>query len=77
MLEAIVAIVVFSALVLAGGRTSVSRPPTLSLVDPSDLPCPWCRASTREADDYCPSCGQTFGTTTQRSTRSNTNPSEP
>ena len=29
--------------------------------DPSDLPCPWCQAATREDDNRCPSCGQRFG----------------
>ena len=28
---------------------------------PSDLPCPWCYAPTREEDRACPSCGQRFG----------------
>lgn len=27
----------------------------------SDLPCPWCRSSTRESDRHCPTCGQRFG----------------
>lgn len=27
----------------------------------ADLPCPWCRAATRENDARCPSCGQRFG----------------
>ena len=76
MFEAVVAIVVFSALVLAGGRQSQTRSPTLSLVDSDDLPCPWCRSATLETDEYCVGCGQPFGTTTQRSTRSNPNPSE-
>ena len=26
-----------------------------------DLPCPWCRAQTREDDRHCPECGQPFG----------------
>ncbi len=25
-----------------------------------DLPCPWCRAPTREEDPACPSCHQEF-----------------
>jgi hypothetical protein len=27
----------------------------------SDLPCPWCKAQTREDDHHCPACGQPFG----------------
>ena len=26
-----------------------------------DLPCPWCKAQTHEADRSCPQCGQPFG----------------
>ncbi len=26
-----------------------------------DLPCPWCRSATSEADTQCATCGQTFG----------------
>jgi len=26
-----------------------------------DLPCPWCRTATREADTECVTCGQRFG----------------
>jgi predicted amidophosphoribosyltransferase len=77
MLEAIVVIGLFVALVLAGGRSS--RPiqaPTIHLSDTTDLPCPWCRAATNEYDDYCASCGQPFGTSTQTSTRSTPNPSD-
>ena len=77
MLEAIVVIALFVALVLAGGRSD--RPiqaPTVSLTDLTDLPCPWCRAATNESDDYCSSCGQPFGTSKQWSTRSTVNPSD-
>ena len=74
MFEAVVAIIVFGALVLAGGRTSSPRPPTVSLVDSTDLPCPWCRAATTETDEFCTACSQSFGTITQRSTRSNSKP---
>lgn len=28
---------------------------------PDDLPCPWCRAPTRENDPRCPTCGRRFG----------------
>lgn len=27
----------------------------------TDLPCPWCRAATSEADTSCPDCGRVFG----------------
>jgi hypothetical protein len=27
----------------------------------SELPCPWCRVATSEADDRCPTCGHRFG----------------
>jgi len=77
MLEAIVVIALFVALVLAGGRSN--RPiqaPTVRLSDVSDLPCPWCRSDTNELDDYCASCGQPFGTSKQWSTRSTVNPSD-
>jgi len=30
-------------------------------LEPGDLPCPWCRAPTREADRACPSCARVFG----------------
>lgn len=29
--------------------------------DDRDLPCPWCRASTRESDERCPRCDRRFG----------------
>ncbi len=77
MLEAIVVIALFAALVLAGGRSN--RPikaPTIQLSDVADLPCPWCRGATSEHDDYCASCGQSFGISKQRSTRSSANPSD-
>ncbi len=77
MLEAIVVIGLFVALVLAGGRsTRPLKAPTIQLSDVTDLPCPWCRANTSEYDDYCPSCGQAFGISKQRSIRSNPNPSD-
>lgn len=75
MFEAIVVIALFAALVVAGGRSHAPvQAPTVRLSDQSDLPCPWCRAATNETDAYCGSCGQPFGTTTHRSTRSNSNP---
>lgn len=77
MLEAIVVIGLFVALVLAGGRsTRPVQAPTIRLFDQTDLPCPWCRAATNELDAYCASCGQPFGTPTHRSMRSSVNPSD-
>ncbi len=77
MLEAIVVIGLFVALVLAGGRsTRPVKSPTIRLSDIPDLPCPWCRSATHESDDYCTSCGQPFGTSKQRSIRSSSNPSD-
>ena len=35
--------------------------PHASEYESPDLPCPWCRAATREDDPRCPSCGQRFG----------------
>lgn len=34
--------------------------PEIALAN-EDLPCPWCRAATREDDPRCPSCGHRFG----------------
>jgi len=77
MFEAIVVIALFVALVLAGGRSQAPiQAATVRLSDHTDLPCPWCLAATDEADDYCTSCGQTFGTTKQRSTRASSNPND-
>jgi len=66
MLEmALAAVFVTVALVAIGGRTvSGDRSVALGftpLEEIADLPCPWCSASTREADDHCPACGQPFG----------------
>lgn len=33
----------------------------VDLREDRDLPCPWCRSSTSEADERCPSCGHRFG----------------
>ena len=30
-------------------------------LETGDLPCPWCQAPTREADQACPSCARVFG----------------
>ncbi len=72
MLEmALAALLVTVAIFAIGGRAGSTtaagtRPAGARLVLPEsddgiDLPCPWCRAQTREADDHCPSCGQRFG----------------
>ncbi|MDJ0792339.1 MAG: hypothetical protein QNJ71_10625 [Acidimicrobiia bacterium] len=67
MLEmALAALLVSVAIFAIGGRASTTSHTAAPLVlpeaeDGTDLPCPWCRAQTREADDHCPSCGQRFG----------------
>ena len=67
MLEmALAAVLVTVALVAMGGRSNaVTDAPIANLAglidDATDLPCPWCRAQTSEADDHCGSCGQKFG----------------
>jgi hypothetical protein len=67
MLEmALAALLVTVAIFAIGGRAGSATPAGTRLVIPEsddgiDLPCPWCRAQTREADDHCPSCGQRFG----------------
>lgn len=67
MLEmAIAAVFVTVAVVAIGGRginTSglVAPQNFATLEESSDLPCPWCRAQTREGDNHCASCGQRFG----------------
>jgi hypothetical protein len=67
MLEmALAAVLVTVALVAIGGRTVATDRAVILGFAPleeaaADLPCPWCSASTREADNHCPSCGQPFG----------------
>ena len=66
MLEmALAAVFVTVALVAMGGKRVVLQESTslirTAIDDSSDLPCPWCRAQTREADNHCPTCGQRFG----------------
>ncbi len=66
MLEmALVALFVTVALLALGGRRVAPGDHSgfryAAIDESSDLPCPWCRAATREADDHCPSCGQRFG----------------
>jgi hypothetical protein len=60
------AVIVAVALVAIGGRSvATDRAVPMALVPleeaATDLPCPWCSASTREADVHCSACGQPFG----------------
>ena len=41
--------------------STVWRETTASQFNTEDLPCPWCRADTKEGDARCPSCGRRFG----------------
>ncbi len=66
MLEmALAGVFVAVALFAMGGRKLATDDPTamvhMAIEDASDLPCPWCRAQTREVDHHCPTCGQRFG----------------
>ena len=67
MLEmALAALLVTVAIFAIGGRANSTSPTSGRLLirekdEGTDLPCPWCRAQTRESDDHCPSCGQRFG----------------
>ncbi len=66
MLEALVAATATTGLFfLARSRDGVYAVDPRLVVDlaraESELPCPWCRAATAEADDRCPSCGHRFG----------------
>ncbi len=61
MLETVIVISLFAALLLAG---SSSTEPALDVRvsdAPADLPCPWCLAPTQEKDAQCSACGQEFG----------------
>ena len=69
MIESIVAGAVLVAGVVGAskrgpGRGRSTSPgnsrPTQGFPEP-DLPCPWCRAATRESDLECLTCGQRFG----------------
>jgi rubrerythrin len=67
MLEmALAALLVTVAIFAIGGRANSASQSAGPLIlrekdEGIDLPCPWCNAQTREADDHCPSCGQRFG----------------
>jgi hypothetical protein len=55
---------VIAILVVAGALLVARLVPLSRLIpegDALDLPCPWCRAPTAEADDICPNCGKRFG----------------
>lgn len=66
MLEALVAATATTGL-LALARHAREEPFVIDprqIVDLSserDLPCPWCRGATTEADERCPTCGRKFG----------------
>lgn len=69
MLELVTTASIITALVFLASRRF--RSPSSFAFDSSgwnedslaagDLPCPWCRANTREADRACPSCARVFG----------------
>jgi len=67
MLEMALAAVFITVAVLAiGGRGmnaagSGVQQHFVVMDESSDLPCPWCRAQTREGDQHCSTCGQRFG----------------
>ncbi|MCL1595039.1 MAG: hypothetical protein M3132_11875 [Actinomycetia bacterium] len=66
MLEMTLAAVFVTVALVAMGGKRVAPQGSASLIrtaidDSSDLPCPWCLAQTREADNHCPTCGQRFG----------------
>lgn len=66
MLEmALAGVFVAVALFAIGGKRLVTNEPGALVYasgdESSDLPCPWCRAQTREVDHHCPTCGQRFG----------------
>jgi len=67
MLEiALAAVFVAMAIITIGGKNMSTAgvstdSPVAPVGDGSDLPCPWCRAQTSDADRHCPSCGHRFG----------------
>ena len=62
MLEAVIVVSLFVALLMAGGRGQEEPGTDVATLELNgDLPCPWCLAPTREDDRYCPTCGQRFG----------------
>jgi hypothetical protein len=66
MLEISVLVVVVAGAALVVGRLRHGPDQDLHFIeDPVDLPCPWCRAPTREEDTACPSCAHPFGTVTR------------
>jgi hypothetical protein len=67
MLEMAIGAVFVTVAVVAIGDRSINAAGSMAsqdfvLLDEStDLPCPWCRADTREGDAHCATCGQRFG----------------
>lgn len=60
MLGSLLAVAIAVSSAARSGRWGRSSP-RVALDDPFDLPCPWCRAATREEDTRCPNCMQRFG----------------
>jgi hypothetical protein len=52
-----------ASLVMLGMASAGGGSRLVLLHDPMspDLPCPWCRAATREDDVACSGCGRRFG----------------
>lgn len=67
MFEALVAVAATTGLLaVAKGHTERAFVVDPRLVvdlsrEDGDLPCPWCRAPTSEADPRCPTCDRRFG----------------
>jgi len=61
MLETVIVVSLFAALLLAGGGTTNTALDLRVSDTTEDLPCPWCLAPTQETDDACTACGQEFG----------------
>jgi hypothetical protein len=62
VLEALIVVSLFAALLVAGGRPREEPAGDTATIDlGGDLPCPWCLGPTREDDRFCPNCGQRFG----------------
>ncbi len=61
MLEIGLVLAIFAGATFVIGRIRHERGIDALLdADLVDLPCPWCRAPTREEDAACPSCHQEF-----------------
>lgn len=57
----LILVVLTSAVLLKGRANSNDARAEVLGVIAVDLPCPWCDSATTEADNVCPTCGQTFG----------------